>query len=253
MAPRINNMTTSHEAPASGDEIRVLSAGAMGEIVDALAEAYTLTTGIKVSAEFSRSPLVRERIRSGEPFDVAVTTQSRIEELARTGKVVAETAATVARSLIGVAVRAGSPRPDIGSVASFVSELRAAKSIACADPAFGTASGLYLKELFDRLGLTAELRPKLRLVGASGGEPLVVCAAVADGRAELGIQQIAEIVPVPGVDLVGPIPQEIQHATAFAVAVVSAAPNPHAARAFVSSFASPAARDIIRAHGMEPP
>jgi molybdate transport system substrate-binding protein len=97
------------------------------------------------------------------------------------------------------------------------------------------------------------LQPKLCLIGASGGEPLVVCAAVADGRAGLGIQQIAEIVPVPGVDLVGPIPREIQHATAFSVAVVSAAPNPHAARAFVSSFVSPAARVIIRAHGMEPP
>ncbi|MGE0034556.1 MAG: molybdate ABC transporter substrate-binding protein [Xanthobacteraceae bacterium] len=246
-------MTTHPEPAASGSEIRVLSAGAMGEIVDALGEAYTLTTGIEVSAEFSRSPLVRDRIRAGEPFDVAVTTQSRIDELARAGKVVAETAATVARSLIGVAVQAGNPRPDIASVASFVSTLRAARSIACADPAFGTASGLYLKDLFDRLGLTAELQPKLRLVGASGGEPLVVCAAVADGRAELGIQQIAEIVPIPGVDLVGPIPQEIQHTTAFAVAVVSAAPNPHAARAFVASFASPAARVIIRAHGMEPP
>jgi molybdate transport system substrate-binding protein len=253
MAPRIGKMTTPLEAPAIGDEIRVLSAGAMGEIVDALAEAYTLTTGIKVSAEFSRSPLVRDRIRAGEPFDIAITTQSRIEELARAGKVIAETAATVARSLIGVAVRSGEPKPDIGSVESFVSALRAARSIACADPAFGTASGLYLKDLFGRLGLTAELQPKLCLVGASGGEPLVVCAAVADGRAGLGIQQIAEIVPVPGVDLVGPIPREIQHATAFSVAVVSAAPNPHAARAFVSSFVSPAARVIIRAHGMEPP
>jgi molybdate transport system substrate-binding protein len=81
----------------------------------------------------------------------------------------------------------------------------------------------------------------------------VVCAAVADGRADLGIQQIAEIVPVPGVDLVGPIPRDIQHATAFAVAVVSAAPNPATARAFVSSFGSPAAAGINRAHGREPP
>lgn len=246
-------MTTLPEAPASAGRIHVLSAGAMGEIVGALADAYTRSTGIKVSAEFSRSPLVRDRIRAGEPFDVAITTQSRIEELARAGKVRAETAATVARSLIGVAVRTGNPRPDIGSLESFVGTLRAASSIACADPAFGTASGLYLKELFDRLGLRSELEPKLRLIGAAGGEPLVVCAAVADGRADIGIQQIAEIVPVPGVDLVGPIPREIQHATEFAVAVVSAAPNPDKARAFVASFASPAAGDIIRAHGMEPP
>jgi molybdate transport system substrate-binding protein len=246
-------MTALLESPTPGDEIRVLSAGAMGEIVGELAEAYTRSNGIKVSAEFSRSPLVRDRIRAGEPFDVVVTTEARIEELARAGKVIHDTAATVARSLIGVAVRAGGPKPDIASIESFVRTLRAARAIACADPAFGTASGLYLQALFERLGLTAELAPKLHLVGASGGEPLVVCAAVADGRADLGIQQIAEIVPVPGVDLAGPIPQGIQHATAFAVAVVSAAPHPHLARAFVSSFTSPAAADIIRAHGMEPP
>lgn len=224
----------------------------MAEIICALAAAHERATGIKVSAEFSRSPLVRDRIHAGETFDVVITTQARIKELADAGKVVPETAATVARSLIGVAVRAGHPKPDIGSVAAFASALRRADSIACADPAFGTASGLYLQDLFGRLGLSAELRPKLRLVGARGGEPVVVCAAVADGRAELGIQQIAEIVPVPGVDLVGPIPRELQLTTVFAAAVATIAPNQRLARKFVTAFDSPAARDIIRAHGMEP-
>lgn len=250
---RIGPMTTRVDAqPAPENEIRVLSSGAMGEIVCALADAHERATGIKVSAEFSRSPLVRDRIRAGETFDVAITTQERIKELGGANKVIAETAATVAHSLIGVAVRAGTTKPNIGSVEAFVGALRRADSIACADPAFGTASGLYLRDLFERLGLSAELQPKLRLVGASGGEPVVVCAAVADGRAELGIQQIAEIVPVPGVDLVGPIPRELQLTTVFAAAVVSVAPNQRLAREFVSSFASPAAREIIRAHGMEP-
>ncbi len=238
-------------APEPKHRIRVLSAGAVGEIVEALAGAHRRDAGTEVSAEFSRSPLVRDRIRAGEPFDVAITTQSRIEELGRAGKVVAETAASIAVSLIGVAVRAGSPKPEIGSLAAFVRAVREARSIACADPAFGTASGLYLKELFARLGLTEELAPKLRFVGASGDEPIVVCAAVADGRADLGIQQIAEIVPVAGVDLVGPIPREIQHTTTFAAAVTSAAPHPQPARAFVAFMASPAAHDIVRAHGME--
>ncbi len=234
------------------NEIRILSAGAMGEIVLAVADICSRATGLKVSAEFSRSPLVRDRIRAGEPFDVVVTTQSRVEELVHADKVIAETAATLARSLIGVAVRTGSRKPDIGSLDAFVDTLRRAKSIAVADPAFGTASGLYLRDLFDRLGLREELAPKLRLVGATGGEPVVVCAAVADGRAEIGIQQMAEIVPVPGVDLVGPIPREIQHTTAFAAAVVSAAPNALRAREFLTFFGSPAASDIIRKHGMEP-
>src|SRR5262249_6872795 len=146
----------------------------------------------------------------------------------------------VARSLIGVAVGAGRAKPDIGSVETFVRTLRDAQSIACADPAFATASGLYLVDLFARLGLTSELEPKLRLVGASGGAPVVVCAAVADGTAELGIQQIAEIVAVPGVDLVGPLPQAIQQVTEFAAAVVAAAPDPGLARELLRFAASPA-------------
>jgi molybdate transport system substrate-binding protein len=163
-----------------------------------------------------------------------------------------DTATIVARSLIGVAVRAGRPKPDIGSVDAFVRTLRDANSIACADPAFGTASGLYLPDLFERLGLTAELKPKTHFIGAAGGAPIVVCAAVADGRAELGIQQVAEIVSVPGVDLVGPLPQEIQRMTVFAIAVTSAAPNQSVARDFVTFFASATANSVIEAHGMQP-
>ncbi len=224
----------------------------MREIVCDLADAYERAGGSKVSAEFSRSPLVRDRIRAGESFDVVITTQSRIEELGGASKIIAETAVVAARSLIGVAVRAGEPKPDISTVDALVRTLRDANSIACADPAFGTASGLYLRDLFDRLGLTAELAPKMRFIGATGGEPVVVCAAVADGTADLGIQQIAEIVPVRGIDLVGPLPEEIQHITAFAAAVASAATNQRLARDFVTYFTSPAARDVIKAHGMEP-
>jgi molybdate transport system substrate-binding protein len=224
----------------------------MGQIVRDLGDAYGRITGGKVSAEFSRSPLVRDRIHAGESFDIAITTQSRIDELGRENKIIAETAVDVARSLIGVAVRPGSPKLDISSVEAFVLSLRNANSIACADPAFGTASGLYLRDLFDRLGLTAELKPKMRFIGATGGEPVVVCAAVVDGRAELGIQQIAEIVSVRGVELLGPLPREIEHVTTFAVAVTSAAPNQRFARDFVTFFKSPVARDVIRIHGMEP-
>lgn len=224
----------------------------MREIVFDLGDAYERAGGGKVSAEFSRSPLVRDRIRAGESFDIVITTQSRIEELGGASKIIAETAVVAARSLIGVAVRAGAPKPDISTVDAFVRTLRGANSIACADPAFGTASGLYLRDLFDRLGLTTELEPKIRFIGATGGEPVVVCAAIADGRADLGIQQIAEIVPVRDVDLVGPLPEEIQHTTVFAAAVASAATNQRLAHDFVTFFTSPVARDVIKAHGMEP-
>lgn len=232
--------------------LRILSAGAMREIVLDLAEAFGQRAGIVPLAEFTRSPLVRDRVRAGEAVDVVVTTQSRIDELAKAGKVVPDTAAALARSGIGVAVKAGRPKPDIGTSEAFIAALRQARSIACADPTFGTASGLHMAALLDRLGLTAELKPKLRLIGAAAGQPLVVCGAVADGSAELGIQQIAEIVPVPGVEVVGPLPPELQHTTVFAVAVATAAPRPDLAREFLAFLAASAAKPVIVAHGMEP-
>lgn len=240
--------TASGAAPM----LRMLSAGAMREIVCEFGEAYERKTHVKLSGEFTRSPLVRDRIAAGESFDVVVTTQSRLEELAAAGKVAPDTVAAVAHSGIGVAVQAGRPKPDISTVDAFIRALRRARSIACADPAFGTASGLYLARLFDRLRLTAELTPKLRLVGTTGGKPIVVCASVATGEAELGIQQIAEIVAVPGVDLVGPLPPEIQHTTVFGAAVAATAQHGDLARGFVAYLASDAAKPGIRGHGMQP-
>ncbi len=239
-------------ATAAGGVVRILSAGAMREIVCELGEAYERETQAKISGEFTRSPLVRDRIAAGERFDVVVTTQSRLEELAAAEKLAPDTVAAVARSGIGVAVRAGQRKPDISSVDAFIQTLRAARSIACADPAFGTASGLYLARLFDRLQLTDELKPKLQLIGTTGGKPVVVCAAVADGTAELGLQQIAEIVAVPGIDLVGPLPGDIQHTTTFGAAVATAAENGALARGFVGFLTSVAAGPVIRSYGMEP-
>ena len=232
--------------------LRILSAGAMAELVRELGDVYERQKQVKVSAEFTRSPLVSDRIRAGESFDVVITTQSRIEELAAARKVMPETAAAMAKSGIGVAVRAGCAKPDISTVEAFILALRRSNSVACADPMFGTASGVYMARLFDQLGLAAELKPKMHLVSSMGGRPIVVCEAVANGQAELGIQQIAEIVSVPGVDLVGPVPAEIQHMTVFGAAVASIARDQKLARQFVAFLRSEMAQPVICAHGMEP-
>jgi molybdate transport system substrate-binding protein len=128
-----------------------------------------------------------------------------------------------------------------------------AKSVVCADPATGSPSGNYFMALLTRLGIAADIQPKLSLVGAGQGGIVVVCEAVAGGEAEIGIQQIAEILPVPGVDLAGPLPVELQQITAFAAAVGAAARQPVLARRFIAFIASPAAAPVVMAHGMEPP
>lgn len=232
-------------------KLKVLCAGAMREIVEDLAGTFERTTGIAVACAFTRSGLVRDLIRGGESADVAISTAAAIDDLGKAALLVPGSAAAIARSGIGVAVRAGALRPDIGSVGSFIRTLRAARSIAYADPATGSPSGHYLVGLFERLGLTAELRGKTRLIGADGGHAVVVCDIVARGEAELGLQQIAEIVPVKGVDLVGPLPSELQQMTVFAAAVGVGAGE--AATRFVALLASDAATPAIRAHGMERP
>jgi molybdate transport system substrate-binding protein len=237
---------------AAGTAIKVLCAGAMGRIVRELSDAFERSTGIKIATEFTRSGLVRDRVRGDEAVDVAVTTQAAIEELAGQMQVLPDSAAAVARSGIGVAIQAGRRRPDIGSAEAFKRSLRRAQSIAYADPATGSPSGNYLVRLFDRLGMAAELQSKTRLIGAADGHAVVVCEAVARGEAEIGIQQIAEIIPVAGIELVGPLPPDLQHMTAFSAAVTSRAGNAETARQLVGFLTSEAARAVIVANGMEP-
>jgi molybdate transport system substrate-binding protein len=230
--------------------LAVLCAGACREILNELGAAYAARYRVPVRAEFATSAAIGARVGRGEIFDLVITTQAAIAELERANEVIAVTA--LARSRIGVAVAAGRPKPDIGSVAAFVAALRGARSIACADPALRTPSGLFLAGLFERLGLATELKPRLRLIGAVAGAPVVVCEAVARGEAELGLQQISEIVAVSGVDLVGPLPTEIQETTEFSVALAVRAPQPALARKFAAFLISATAKKVIAAHGMEP-
>ena len=166
-----------------------------------------------------------------------------LDRLIAQGYIAAADRVDLARSGIGVAVAAGAPRPDLSSAAALIGALRHAKSVAHS----ASASGVYLKGLFQRLGLTDALGSRLREVR---GEP--VGAVVARGEAEIGFQQISELLPVPGIDFVGPLPAEIQHTTLFAAGIVAHARARQAARAFTTYLRAPAAAPVIRKSGMEP-
>jgi len=243
----------SIQSANSAKQIEVACAGAAREFIVELAHAFTLTSGSEVSLSFDRSGVVKTRVLDGEIVDVVITTEAAVDELARRRKIAPESAAVVARSRIGVAIRAGAAKPDIGSVASFRRMLLDAKSIACADPATGSPSGNHFIAMLRRLGIAKEIERKLKLIGAAEGSVVVVCEAVAKGDAEIGIQQIAEILPSPGIDLVGPLPAELQQVTVFSAAVGANAREPELARRFIGFIASAAAAPVITAHGMEPP
>ncbi len=232
--------------------LQLLCAGAMHGVVDALAATVAGAVGKQVAASFTNSVGVKARVMAGESADVAVSTAAAIDELVRNSKVLPMTVTALARSPIGVAVRAGAPRPNIGTVEAFKLALSAAKSIAIADPATGSPSGNYLVGLFERMSLSASLRDKIRYVGSGAGGVVVVGEAVARGDAEMAIQQMPELVGVAGLDVVGELPAELQQVTVFSAALVATTVDEVAARRLLACLTSPQAAAAIRAKGMQP-
>ena len=233
---------------AKASDIKVFSGGAFKQVLNALAEQYGNASGNKLDLTYRTVGQHLKLIESGEEsFDVAVLTPDAIDGLIKDGKVVAGSRADLAKTGVGVVVRAGTPLPDISSVDAFKRTLLAAKSVAYIDPAAGGSSGIYVGALLERLGIAAAINAKAKLI--HGG---AVADHIADGQAEIGIHQISEILPVKGVVLVGPLPAEIQNFTIYSAGVGTAAKDSATASALVKFLAGPRAVPIIEAKGMEP-
>lgn len=232
--------------------LAVCCAGALDGVLTELVPRFEEQTGCRISVEYERSGVVTARLLQGAIVDVVITTAAGIGELALDRKIVPDSIAAVAGSRIGVAVRAGAVKPDIGSVAAFKATLLDAGSIAYADPETGSPSGNHFVRVLHRLGIASDVASKSRLIGPSEGSVVVVCGAVASGLAELGIQQISEIIAVPGVELLGALPSELQHTTVFSAAAGSGAHDPELALRFIAFITSAASSSSARAKGMEP-
>ena len=232
-------------AHARADEIHVMTSGAFTAALLELAPAFERATGhrIVVGATTSTGPdSVQNRLQRGEPADVVIMAGATLDGFIRDGRVRAGSRVDVARSAIGMAVRAGAPVPDVSTVEAFTRALLQAKSIAYS----ASVSGVYLStELFQRLGIAGEVLPKSRRI-----EGERVGAVVARGDAEIGFQQVSELLPVPGITLLGPLPASIQRVTVFAAGIAVNAKSPVAAAALISYVVSPAAEATIRRTGM---
>lgn len=224
-------------------EIQVMSSAAFMAAYLALVPAFERTSGHTVATRWIPGVDLLKRVREGESSDLVILQAGDIDALIAAGRIRAGSRVDLARSGVGVAVRAGAAKPDISSAAALTRTLRAAKSVA-----YSTGpSGVYILKLFERLGVADEVRVKARQVK---GEP--VAAVVARGEAEIGFQQVSELLPVPGIDFLGPLPDEIQQITIFATGVQTSAPAPAAAKLLMDFLTSPAAAPAIRASGMEP-
>ena len=237
------------ESGVLAQEIKVVSSGGFAAAYRALAPEFERRTGYKLSAAWGPSmgktaDAVPSRLARGEAIDVVIMVGYALSDLIAEGKAIGDSRADLARSGIGAAVRAGAPRPDISSVNALKRTLLAAKSIAYSD----SASGVYIQnEMFPRLGIVEAVAGKARMIPA---EP--VGAVVARGEAEIGFQQISELKPIAGIDLVGPLPPELQKFTVFSAAVVVGSRQSEGARKLIEFLASPVAAPAIADSGMEP-
>ncbi len=235
-------------ANASAAEIKVLTAGAFKPVVTALVPEFEKQTGHKVTVENDTAGAVVKRIAGGEAFDLLVLTPTALAALTQSGKVVQGSTKELARVAIGVAVKKGAMAPDISTVAAFQSTLLAARAVAYIDPAAGGSSGIYLSQLFEKMGIADRIKPKAVLV--PGG---LVAQRLLNDQADIAIHQISEILAVPGATLVGPIPAEIQNYTVYAAGISATARDSAAARALLATLSGTAAGELLKVKGMERP
>ncbi len=231
------------------NEFRVMTSGAFTAAhlalipqLERLTKKKVVTASTSIGTGENSIP---NRLKRGEVVDIVIVAEAVLRKFIEDGLVIDESHARVARSIIGMAVRAGAPKPDIGSIDALRRTLLQAKSIGYS----ASASGQYFTtELVQRLGIAEQVLPKSRLV--SGGER--VGAVVARGELEIGFQQMSELLPVKGIAHITPLPPELQKVTAFAAGVAASGPDPALARSVIEFLASPKAAKAITDSGLEP-
>ena len=222
-------------------EIKVMLSAAFKEAYLELTPPFEKATGHKLSTAWVASVEMMQRLKGGEQVDLVILSAASLDELKKAG-IVAERF-DIAKSGVGVAVKTGAPKPDISSGEAVKRAVLAAKGIAYSKG----PSGIYLIKLFERWGISERIKSKVRQVQ---GEP--AGASAVRGEVELAFQQVSELLPVPGIELVGPLPPDIQEITTFSAGLHAKAKEPKAARALVDFFKAPAAAPVIRKKGMEP-
>src|SRR5918998_6283755 len=237
-------MSAGPPPPPEAPGVEVMSTLALMGVLRELAPGYEEATGTRIAAAFAPTAALLERIGAGEAADVAILTAAAIDELARDGVLAPGGRVDLARSVVGVAVRAGAPKPDIGSAEAFARALLDARSVAYSRAG---ASGIFFADLIRRLGIADQVNAKATAIpsGLTG-------ELAARGEAELAVQQVSELLEVPGIDIVGPLPAELDAVTVFSGALFVASPRKGAAMALLKLLSSLEAAPIYRRKGLEP-
>jgi molybdate transport system substrate-binding protein len=239
---------TVASANVEAAELRVMSSGGFTAAYKLLGPAFTASTGNTLDTilgpSMGKSPeAIPNRLERGEHADVVIMVGYALDDLIKQGKVIPGSRVELGDSRIGMAVRSGAPKPDIGSVEALKETLLHARSIAYSD----SASGVYIeRELFRKLGIEDQVKAKAKMV-----PKIPVASVVANGDYEVGFQQVAELLPVPGATFVGKIPESLQSVTRYAAGIPVGAQHPEEAKALLDYLASPAVQPTVISTGMD--
>lgn len=247
-------LITAVSLSASAGEVKVLSAVGMRQVMRELGPAFERSTGHRLEITFDSTGLLATRIAGGEAVDVAMLNDSAIEALVRDGRLIAASVVPIARSVAAVAILKGAARPDITTPDAFKRLLLSAKSIARPSAAVGGSSGDHIARVLDQLGVADEVNAKSVIV--TTGHPGQVAdspgAAVAAGHAEIALHQLQELLAVPGIEIAGPFPGELQGSFVFSAALGARTKAIDAGAALIAFLRTPEALTVIRTKGMEP-
>jgi molybdate transport system substrate-binding protein len=231
-------------------ELNVLSAFGMRSVLEDLGPQFERATGHTLALAFATGGATVKRVQGGEAAEVVITLRPGIDTLVKDGKAPADTVTVLARSGIVVIVRQGAPKPDISSPGALKRTLLAAQSLSYVDPASGGASGIHFAKVLERLGIANEMQSKT--VFPDPKTPAAVGVVVANGEAEIGVHIVQEVISVAGIEIVGPLPGDLQDTMVFAAAIMGGTESAEAAKALVDFLRTPEAAAVIKAKGMEP-
>ena len=232
---------------AGAADIDALITTAMKAAIEEVVPPFERQTGHTVRVSYGPSGGISRRFLGGEPADLIVIDSGALDELIGQAKVLPGRT-DVARTAIGIAVAKGAPRPDVSSADALRRALLAAKSIGHTAPAGGGITAAHVMKLFERLGIAAEVTPKVKL--AAGGPNGRVSVLVSSGEAEIGLQQVSELMTNPDVEVIGMLPAELQQITTYSAGITAGAKQPESARAFIRHLAAPEATAIYKTKGL---
>jgi molybdate transport system substrate-binding protein len=226
------------------DTVRMLSTLGLMGAMRSLSSAYEAASGVHIDADFAPTQALLKRLREGEAADLVILTREGLDEMIGEGRVVAESAADLARSYVGIAVRTGQAHPDIATEAALRKTVLAARSVAYSRLG---ASGIYFAQLIGRMGIAAEINAKATIVQQG-----FTAERLVSGEADLAVQQISELKQVDGIEVVGPIPHDLQTPAVFSAGRMANAKHAAAADRLLSYLASPEVVPVLRQSGLEP-